>query len=282
VLSRTLGYLRRLGIQEPLPPTLDSLLRLHRAHLDRVPYENLMIMLGRPPSVDADACLQRVGEFGRAGYCFHQNSALELVLRDLGYDVERRHGNVWTGEPAREGMLNHLALVVSGLPSPDNPGGRWWPDVGLGEGFRDPLPLVTGVHREGPFSYRVEVSERGWSFRNDGTGSFTGIEVSSRPTEPAAVLAAHAQLSTPPQGRFTRLLVVQRRDESGVDTVRGCVHSRVDEGGRDEADLPTYAAWREALVGLGLALGDIDDMELRALWERMWESHQQWDAAGRP
>ena len=56
-MSPTAAYLSRLGIDVPPPPTLDSLFLLHQRHLERVPYENLAIMLGRPPSVDAVASL---------------------------------------------------------------------------------------------------------------------------------------------------------------------------------------------------------------------------------
>ena len=67
---------------------------------------------------------------GRAGYCFHQNGALETALRALGYAVSRRHGHVWTTEEHRQGTeLNHLVLVVSGLPTDANPGGDWWADA---------------------------------------------------------------------------------------------------------------------------------------------------------
>jgi arylamine N-acetyltransferase len=38
------AYLRRLGFDAPPPPTLESLVALHRAHLDAVPDENLDIM----------------------------------------------------------------------------------------------------------------------------------------------------------------------------------------------------------------------------------------------
>ena len=63
----------------------------------------------------------------------------------------------------------------------------------------------------------------GWSFRHDRSGTFTGIEVSSLPTDQPVLEAAHASLSTPPDGRFAKLLVVQRRDATGVDTIRGCL-----------------------------------------------------------
>lgn len=278
------AYLRRLGIDEALPPTLDSLRLIHRRHMQHVPYENLGIMLGPAPSVDPAASLERVGLVGRAGYCLHQNAALELVLRNLGFDVERRHGHVWTDPDRRWAPdLNHLVLVVSGLPSADNPSGRWWPDVGLGEGFLDPLPLIVGEYVEGPFTYRIdEIRDDGWSYTNDPTGSFTGLEVTGRPTDPMAVLEAHTALSTPPDGHFARILVVQRRDETGLDTLRGCVLVRVDADGRHETDLTTYDDWRAALVGLGVSLDGVDDDDLTALWERCWASHLAWATAGRP
>lgn len=280
----TSSYLHRIGLDHGLPPTLDSLVQIHRAHLDHVPYENLATMLGRPPSVDPAACLDRVSTTGRAGYCFHQNAALEVVLVDLGFDVERRHGHVWTSESDRYAVgLNHLALVVAGLSTGDNPGGRWWPDVGLGEGFRDPLPLVAGTHLDGPFRFGLdEVTEEGWSFRNDASGTFAGLEVSSMATDPVAVLSAHVELTTPPAGAFARLLVVQRRLPSAVETVRGCVWSRVDEVGRHTRDLTAYDDWRGALESRQLSFEDLEEADLRELFERMRSAHQAWDATGRP
>lgn len=284
-MTGTAAYLRRLGIDRALPPTLDSLVAIHRRHLARVPYENLCIMLGKPPSVDSAACLERVGSVGRAGYCFHQNGALETVLRNLGYEVERRHGHVWTDEGNRyDRELNHLVLVVSGLPNGANPDGHWWADVGLGDGFHDPLPIMTGSHEQGGFTYRIdEVRADGWSFWHDASGSFTGIEVTTAPTDPMAVLAAHAQLSTPPEGPFARMLLVERRDASGVDALRGCVLVRIDPDARTDTDLTSYDAWRGALVDtFRLPLVGIDDDDLAALWTRTWSAHQEWDAAGRP
>lgn len=278
------AYLQRLGIDEALPPTIESLRLLHRRHLERVPYENLGIMAGSTPSVDPADCLQRIGDFGRAGYCFHQNAALELVLRDLGFDVQRRHGHVWTDPADRDAPeLNHLALVVSGLPTDDNPGGRWWPDVGLGEGFLDPLPLRVGEYDDGAMRFAItDVSKSGWSYRNDPRGSFAGLEVTNRPTDPVAVLNAHAQLSTAPEGVFTRLLIAQRRDDDGLNTVRGCVAVRIDAAGRHETDLTSYESWRGALESIGVSLDGLEDDALRALFERSLAAHARWVAARRP
>jgi arylamine N-acetyltransferase len=278
-------YLRRLGIDHDLPPTHDSLVTLHRAHLDAVPYENLGIMLGRPPSVDPAASLTRVGSVGRAGYCFHHNGALGAVLEELGFELGRRHGHVWTSEDDRDSTeLNHLVLVADGLPTDDNPGGRWWVDVGLGDAFRDPVPVTVGRHDQDGFRYEItDVRADGWSFRHDRTGTFAGIEVRTLPTDQPVVEEAHGRLSAPVDGRFAQLLVVQRRDAGGIDTVRGCLHHRIAPEGHIETELASYDAWRQALAGgTRLSLEGIDDGELRALYDAQWAKHLAWTAAGRP
>lgn len=283
-MSGTATYLLRLGVDMPPPPTLDTLNLLHRRHLERVPYENLSTMLGRPPSVDAAASLQRIGEVGRAGYCFHHNGSMELVLRDLGYDVSRRHGYVWADEAARyAGSLNHLVLHVAGLPTEANPGGEWWVDVGLGDAFREPLPLVEGEYEQDGFTYVLEsVREDGWTFRHDPVGSFLGVEVTTLPTDPAAVLAAHAELSAPETGQFARTLVVQRRHAGGSSTLRGCLLTQRVADESTETVLSTYDDWVAALGDLGVPLDDLDATDLRGLYERSWAGHLRWLEAGAP
>ncbi len=281
----TREYLHRLDVHEALPPTLDSLVLLHSQHLACVPYENLMIMLGRPASVDPATCYERVAGTGRAGYCFHHNAAFERLLTALGYVVERWHGRVWSDQADRwTGRLNHLALVVGDLPAEDNPGGRWWVDVGLGDAFREPLPLVPGEHVQDGFRYRLtDVRPDGWSCLHDPVGSWTGIEVGDGATGPTDVLAAHAELSTPPDGAYARVLVVQQRDATGADSLRGCLLRRLEPGRVTETVLTTYDAWRTALTDvLGLPLDDVAEDDLRDLHARSWAAHQAWEEAGRP
>jgi arylamine N-acetyltransferase len=279
------GYLTRLGVGDLPPATHEALADLHRRHVERVPYDNLEIMLGRPPSVVPTDSLERIATAGRAGYCFHHNGALQLALQALGFAVERRHGHVWLSEGHRDDTaLNHLALVVTDLPTPDNPGGRWWPDVGLGEGAAVPLPLVAGRYGEAELAVTItRVHDAGWSYRNHALGSFRGLEVRPLPVGSAEVAEAHRALSAPPDGHFARLLVVQRRDGEDVVTLRGCVLSRFGPGGRGESDLTSYDEWRGALADeLCLPVADVDHRELRGLWERMRAAHEQWVAEGRP
>jgi len=273
------AYLDRLGLAARPAPTLEALVDLHRRHLDAVPYDNLAIMLSQvtgvaPDRPDPRATLARVAAGGNAGYCFHHNGLVALVLAELGYDVVRRPAQMLEAT-GPSGRLEHLVVEVRGLPTEDNPAGRWWPDLGYGDGFRDPLPLVDGVYHQGPFRYRlVRVGERGWTFHNDpgasSLGSLVGEHVSQDDVD-----AAHARLATPPEGDFTRRLVVQRRDATGAETVRGLRHTRTGEGAFVR-DLREYVDWRRALVGLGVALTGVDDAALRELHRRMALAHDDW------
>ena len=273
VLSR---YLSRLGMQGRPAPTAAALGELHRRHQDAIPYENLAIMLGRPDSTDPEQTLARIAAGGNAGYCFHHNGAFELVLRDLGFAVERRFGQVWhTPENRAVPELNHLVLLVTidGRP--------WWPDLGLGDALRDPVEVVDGEIRQGPFRYEItESSASGWTFRHDpASGSFGYVDVRPASPTPADVAASHLMLSTPPDGRFTRVLVVQRRDDTGTGILRGIRLQRVGDQ-PFKADLTGYDDWRAALLSLRVSLTGVTEDELRALHARMLAAHDEWVAAG--
>jgi arylamine N-acetyltransferase len=266
--------LSRLGVAGNLPPTAATLAELQRRHLDAVPYENLAIMLGRPDSTDPGTTLERIAAGGNAGYCFHQNGAFEVVLRALGFAVERRFGQVWsTPENRAIPQLNHLVLLVT------IDGRRWWPDLGLGDGFREPVEVAAGEIRQGPFSYVItDASEDAWTFKHDpSAGSFNALDVrASRPAD-EEIAMAHRVLSTPPEGRFTRVLVVQRRDGTGTDVLRGIRRQRLG-GGAFTRDLTSYDDWRAALASLRVSLAGVADDELRSLHARMLAAHQEWAA----
>ncbi len=271
------AYLGRLGIDDRPPPTIEMLREVHRRHVSTVPYENLGIILGRPPSVDPRASLARVGESGRAGYCFHHNGALEAALEELGFTVERRHGHVWFHEENRyDEELTHLALVVTGLPVAGNPDGLWWVDVGLGDAFLEPMPLVEGRHEEAGFRFLMEgVTPDSWTFFHDpGAQSFTGIQVTSRAVDLEAVAAAHTSLSTPPDGMFTGGFIAQLRDQAGTGSLRGCRLVRTEPGVREETVLTSYDDWRSAMTDvLAVRVQASEEDQLPGLYDRLWAAH---------
>ena len=113
-----------------------------------------------------------------------------------------------------------------------------------------------------------------------GGRSFPGLDVrASRPAD-AEVAEAHRVLSTPPDGRFTGVLVAMRRDDTGAEVLRGIQFRRTGEGAFSR-DLASYGEWRAALESLGVSLAGAGDAELRSLHARMLAVHAQRAAARR-
>ncbi|KAH7938173.1 hypothetical protein HPB49_021279 [Dermacentor silvarum] len=113
--QQTQSYLKQLGVSELSEPTLDYLNRLIRAHLERVPFENVDVLLERRISLDADAVLGKVTGRGRGGYCFELNSLFGRLLLALGYSVRLRAARVRLTTPddsAERTRLSHMLLLV--------------------------------------------------------------------------------------------------------------------------------------------------------------------------
>ncbi|TDE42375.1 arylamine N-acetyltransferase [Nonomuraea mesophila] len=280
----TAAYLRRLGLPELLgaPVSAENLRALHVAHIERVPYEVLEIWLGRPTTVDPAESADRVIR-GRGGYCYHLNGAFSGLLRALGYDVTRHVGGAQLrgGEPGVTG--NHLVLTAHGLPSDGNPGGEWLVDTGLGDGLHEPLPLVAGSYRQGPFTYGLrpsEVAPGGWRFEHDPSGSFVGMDFGPAPTDMSAFVSMHDHLTTSPTSGFVRVAVVQRRDGSGVDALRGLELRRVGTDAHTIV-LDTARDYFAALADVfALPLDDVSAEEREKLWRRIHDAHEAWLAGG--
>lgn len=275
------AYLRRLGVPDPGPPSVEGLRRLHRAHVERVPYETIRIHLGRPTTVEPAESVRRIVSGAGGGYCFHLNGAFAALLAALGYEVRRHVGGVQTRQAPEPVAPNagHLALTVHGLPGPRD---AWFVDVGLGDALHEPIPLRPGAYAQGPFRYalgRSLTAPGGWRFDHDPGGSFTGMDFAPDPAGPADFAQRHAWLSTAPESGFTQVMVAQRRDAGGVDSLRGCLLSRWDGAGRAERDLETQSDWYSSLADLfGLTFPDVDSPERAALWRRVRSSHEAWRA----
>ncbi|MFC4586367.1 arylamine N-acetyltransferase family protein [Sphaerisporangium corydalis] len=276
------AYLNRLGLGGLAgPPSVESLVRLHTAHVERVPYEFFHIWLGRHTTVDPVESAGRVF-LGRGGYCFHLNGAFALLLEELGYQVTR-HNGVPRSLAGHTG--HHVALTVSGLPSHRCPDGVWFVDVGLGDGIHEPLPLVEGIYRQGPFQYRLRRSDLepgGWRFDHDPRGSFHRMDFRPEAAVMSQFKDMHTYLSTSRDTAFWHVLTVQRRDAAGVDCVRGLVLSRIGSA-EGSSVLSGRRDYFEALADIfGLTLDDVTPGEKDALWGRLSESHEKWLASAAP
>ncbi|MCX5405498.1 arylamine N-acetyltransferase [Streptomyces sp. NBC_00335] len=282
------AYLRRLGVEEPGAPSVEGLFALQRAHLERVPYENVDIQLGRAPGIDPELSARRFAA-GRGGYCFHLNGAFAVLLGHLGYEVTRHVGGVYKESQSEEALRgvsgDHLALTVR-VPGAGAGGDRvFYVDTGLGDGPYEPLPLREGSYEQGAFTYSLEhLPGTGWLYRNPGS-SAPLVNFRTEPADAAAAAvfeAEHVRLSTSEDSGFVRTFAALRRDADGIDTLRGRVLSRIDPvKGNSERVLEGPEEFFAALEGVfGRVLDDLTPTDRTALWTRVARAHESW-AAGR-
>lgn len=272
-------YLARLEL-DPQPPSVDALFRLHRAHVECVPWETLWIQMGERWGIDPVESARRISDEGRGGYCFHLNGAFGLLLEALGYQVTRHVGGVHGPDgPSEEELTNHLVLTVSGLADETNPGGTWYLDAGLGDALHEPLPLAAGTYTQGPHTYAIVASPGSigdWRFVHHPGGSSAGMAWLAAPATMDAFIERHTTLSTSPDSGFVRLLSVQRRDAGGVDVLRGLTLVRSgheDRSDRLETRDELFGALREVF---GLDLSRRRDDEVDALWDRVHAADVAW------
>lgn len=137
------AYFDRLGYQGPRNVGGALLTALHRAHLQRIPFENLDIGLGRLLDLSPQALLCKILLQKRGGFCYELNHAFGLLLQSLGFTVSRIAARVFNGTEYGPDFDHMLLLVEAGQQS-------WLADVGFGDCFRSPMPLNRAtVHEPG-------------------------------------------------------------------------------------------------------------------------------------
>jgi N-hydroxyarylamine O-acetyltransferase len=273
-------YLARLGV-DPAPPSVDALVALHCAHVERIPYETFWLHLGQRWGITAEESMRHIALEGRGGYCFHLNGAFAVLLARLGYTVTQHRAGVHGADGPRADTLgNHVALTVHDLPSDINPAGRWYVDLGLGDAIHAPLPLTAGAYRQGPTVFTIggadEVGD--WSLGNDPSGSFAGVSVLAAPVDLEVFSSRYEFNANSPESSFARTVTAQRRDAYGVDIMRGCVLTR-RTAATSTVTFERRSDWIDALADVfGLHLA-VPATSIEALWGRVRDAHETWVAS---
>ncbi len=271
------AYLKRLGLERE-PPSADALGRLHRAHVERVPYETLWISAQEAWNIDPAESMNRIVAHERGGYCFHLNASFHQLLCALGYDCRLHVGNVHGPDgPTPDENGNHLALTVLNVPS-DSGDSDWYVDTGLGDALYEPLPLREAQVIQGPMRlelHRVEANQ--WHLLHDPQrGSFAAMTFSTDPARIEDFSQKHRELSTSPESRFVKTVTVQRRDHDGVDVLRGLVLRRVGDT-PSSVELLTASEWFTALDDVfGLPLHHLPEAAKATLWASAESAHHRW------
>jgi N-hydroxyarylamine O-acetyltransferase len=88
----------------------------------------------------------------------------------------------------------------------------------------------------------------------------------------------HEYLSTAPESGFVRVSVVQRRDATGADVLRGLVLTRLGADSSAGRVLGTPSEWHDALAEtFGLRLDDVGESDRVRPWERILAAHEEYE-----
>jgi N-hydroxyarylamine O-acetyltransferase len=146
-------YLARIGLDVAPPLDRFGLETLQRAHLTRVPFENLHVFHRRGVSTDPERSMTKIVDQRRGGWCFELNGSFASLLATVGFEVTRLGATVLLDGPTAGPEPSHASIRVD-LDRP------YLVDVGFGDSFIRPLPLDdSGPHDGGSGDY---------SFRRDG------------------------------------------------------------------------------------------------------------------
>ena len=122
----TSQYLSHIGIQEPVLPDESSLIRLTRAHLEAIPFENLEIACQHhEPSLESSDLFAKIILSRRGGYCFELNKLFSLLLTQLGFQCISIPARV-VHKRKEPRPISHRAILVI------IDGKTWFCDVGFG------------------------------------------------------------------------------------------------------------------------------------------------------
>jgi len=217
--SHATTYLRRIGVQRPTKPDSPSLATLQLAHLRRVPFENLDIQRGVPIRLDPASAFEKVVNRNRGGYCYELNSAFGALLRELGYSVDIVSARVAREHGAFSPEFAHLALVVTAVDVPE----PFLVDVGFGDGFTVPLPLVPDSESlDRDRMVRLSRSGPGWLYEEDrGDGWQSRYAFTLQPRHLHEFAAMNVWQQTSPDSHFTAGLICSLLTERGRDTISG-------------------------------------------------------------
>ena len=108
------AYLDRIGWTAPVAPDLATLAKLPRAHVEAIPFENLDIQLGRPPTRDPDAIFAKLVTARRGGVVLRDERTVRTdASRDRVHcDPDRGRGDA----PAERRGYNGQSPLPAGSP----------------------------------------------------------------------------------------------------------------------------------------------------------------------
>jgi N-hydroxyarylamine O-acetyltransferase len=232
-----------------------------------VPFENFDVHLDAVVPLDRAVILEKVVARRRGGYCYELNTAFAELLGALGFDVTLARAAIGDRDEVEPHWGNHLALLVR------VDGGTWVADVGMGQGFLDPLPLRAGRHESGAFDFEVAPDDDWWIGMHR-YGRLPGYRLREEPVDLASFQQLHEYQTTSPESPFVRLLMAQRPHDDHVLTLVGTRLVTDGPAGRQDAALDTHAEYSAVLAErFGVPTADLDTAGLHRIAHAMTTAH---------
>ncbi len=141
-------YLKRINFQEKLNKNIDTLNKLHIAHMEHIPFENLDISLNNPIKLSLHLQFKKIIKQNRGGFCYELNYLFFSLLQACGFSVKLLSAQVYSDEGLGE-AFDHMLLLI------EIEDDAYIADVGFGDSFIQPLLLNSKVEEQRGDSYKV-------------------------------------------------------------------------------------------------------------------------------
>ncbi len=257
------AYGERIGLAGPFSPDLATLRRVHAAHCAAIPFENLDVQLGQPPSIDPGAIFAKLVHARRGGWCYEQNGVLGRALAAMGFAVTRISAGVVRDDTGLPAMGSHLALLVT-LDRP------WLVDGGFGSWIGAPLPLERGAWALSPWPVAIDLLNDGrWELRVDLGNRAMRYVFAAEPADEALLADMCHWQAHDPQSNFVLNCVVQRRQIEADLALRGRVLTETDAAG----SRPRLLADADELVAVLRDRFDLDLPHVAQIWPAIVARH---------
>ena len=258
------GYLARIDWTGPRDATFRTVAGVLRAHMTRIPFENLDVLRGRGVQVDRDSVYSKLVAAGRGGYCFEHGTLLQTALEHLGLSPVVHAARVILLRPRSEAPQTHMFLTAR----LDNE--RYVLDPGFGgHGPLVPVSLEGAEARDHRDVHRMIRRDDEWVLEAQIDGRATPLWSSTlEPAEPVDFVMANHYVSTFPASPFVMNLMLRAITPRGRVSVMNRALTRRHDGGEEKHVLESRAALRTLLnEDFGFDVPDIEGLRVPSVPE---------------
>jgi N-hydroxyarylamine O-acetyltransferase len=143
-------------------------------------------------------------------------------------------------------------------------------DLGLGDGIREPIPLIEGEHKQGRLCFRLERIESDyWRFHNHAFAYPYDFDFSNLDVDEALIDKRSHELQTDQESVLAQNLICQIMQPESIT----CLTGRVLRKKSPEGTTKTLLGAREFECVLGEVFG-IRDEEAASLWPKVQARHR--------